>query len=163
MRPKHRRFTGTSIRNRIVATVLATVVVVSMISTVLSGQDHAARLMSDLKSESQVLTSVFGDTLSDPLWDYDYEMVQLRLERLAATGSIAGVRVLDIQGAKLAEVMVDGFDPAVASDRLVFDREITAESGEVVGTLLLWVSTAGVSTEVWKAVRDNAATAAILR
>jgi len=162
MRPKHRRFTGTSIRNRIVATVLATVVVVSMISTVLSGQDHAARLMSDLKSESQVLTSVFGDTLSDPLWDYDYEMVQLRLERLAATGSIAGVRVLDIQGAKLAEVMVDGFDPAVASDRLVFDREITAESGEVVGTLLLWVSTAGVSTEVWKAVRDNAATAAIL-
>jgi signal transduction histidine kinase len=133
-----------------------------MISTVLSGQDHAARLMSDLKSESQVLTSVFGDTLSDPLWDYDYEMVQLRLERLAATGSIAGVRVLDIQGAKLAEVMVDGFDPAVASDRLVFDREITAESGEVVGTLLLWVSTAGVSTEVWKAVRDNAATAAIL-
>ncbi|MGF1631020.1 MAG: ATP-binding protein [Kiloniellaceae bacterium] len=162
MRLKHRRFTGTSIRNRIVATVLATVVVVSMISMALSGQDHADRLMGDLKAESQVLTSVFGDTLSDPLWDYDYEMVQLRLERLAETGSIAGARVLDTQGKKLAEVMVEGFDPSATGDQLVFDREITAEAGEVVGTLLLWVSTAGVAAEVWKAVRDNAATAAIL-
>src|SRR3546814_12945117 len=57
------RFTGTSIRNRIAITVLATVVVVSMISTAFSGRDHAARLMNDLEAETQVLTSVFGDTL----------------------------------------------------------------------------------------------------
>ena len=167
MQHKHARFTGTSIRNRIVMTVLATVVVVSMISTALSGQEHAARLIGDLKAESQVLTSVFGDTLADPLWDYDYEMVQQRLERLAATGSIAGARVLATDGKKLAEVMVEGFSPDVANakaqrDFLGFDREITAETGEAVGTLSLWVSTAGVSTEVWKAVRDDATTAAVL-
>jgi len=108
MQHKHARFTGTSIRNRIVMTVLATVVVVSMISTALSGQEHAARLIGDLKTESQVLTSVFGDTLADPLWDYDYEMVQQRLERLAATGSIAGARVLATDGEKLAEVIPAG-------------------------------------------------------
>ncbi|MEQ9606277.1 MAG: histidine kinase dimerization/phospho-acceptor domain-containing protein, partial [Kiloniellaceae bacterium] len=167
MQHKHARFTGTSIRNRIVMTVLATVVVVSMISTALSGQEHAARLIGDLKAESQVLTSVFGDTLADPLWDYDYEMVQQRLERLAATGSIAGARVLATDGEKLAEVMVEGFSPDAANataqgDFLGFDREITAETGEAVGTLSLWVSTAGVSTEVWKAVRDDATTAAVL-
>src|SRR3546814_2225144 len=89
------RFTGTSIRNRIAITVLATVVVVSMISTVFSGRDHAARLMNDLEAETQVLTSVFGDTLSDPLLDFDYEMVQKRLERLLDTGAIAVARVVD--------------------------------------------------------------------
>jgi signal transduction histidine kinase len=162
MAKKRTRFTGASIRNRIVVTVLVTVVAVSMISTVLTGRDHAARLMSDLKAESQVFTSVFGDTLSDPLWDYDYEMVQQRLDRLAATGSIAGARVLDTQGATLAEVQAGGFDPAVQGNHLVFEREITAETGEAVGTLLLWFSTAGVSTEVRKAMRDAAATAAIL-
>lgn len=167
MQQKHARFTGTSIRNRIVLTVLATVVVVSMISTALSGQEHAARLIDDLKSESQVLTSVFGDTLADPLWDYDYEMVQQRLERLAATGAIAGARVRAPDGEKLAEVTVDGFDPgaldaSAQSDFLGFEREITAETGEVVGTLSLWVSTSGVSAEVWKAVRDDATTAAVL-
>ncbi len=167
MRQKSKRLTGTSIRNRIVLTVLATVVVVSMVGTALSGKEHAARLISDLKAESQVLTSVFGDTLADPLWDYDYEMVQQRLERLAATGSIAGARVLATDGGKLAEVMIDGFRPEVlgAGDDgavLVFDRKITAEAGEVVGTLFVWVSTAGVSAEVWKTVRDDATTAAIL-
>src|SRR3546814_19235261 len=65
------RFTGTSIRNRIAITVLATVVVVSMISTAFSGRDHAARLMNALEAETQVLTSVFGDTLSNPQWDCD--------------------------------------------------------------------------------------------
>ena len=50
-------------RNRIVITVLATVVVVSMIGTALSGRENAKRLMTDLQAESQVLTSVFGDTL----------------------------------------------------------------------------------------------------
>ncbi|MGF1593675.1 MAG: ATP-binding protein [Kiloniellaceae bacterium] len=162
MGKKRTRFTGASIRNRIVVTVLVTVVAVSAISTVLTGQDHAARLMSDLKAESQVFTSVFGDTLSDPLWDYDYEMVQQRLDRLAATGSIAGARVLDTQGATLAEVQVGGFDPAGQGNHLVFEREITAEAGEAVGTLLLWFSTAGVQTEVRKAMRDAAATAAVL-
>lgn len=167
MRQKRKRLTGTSIRNRIVLTVLATVVVVSMISTALSGREHAARLVDDLKLESQVLTSVFGDTLADPLWDYDYERVQQRLERLAATGSIAGARVLATDGEKLAEVMVDGFRPEAKGagangGALVFHRAIVAESGERVGTLLLWVSTAAVSAEVWKAVRDDATTAAIL-
>jgi len=162
MQQKHARFTGSSIRNRIVLTVLATVVVVSMISTALSGQEHAARLIADLKAESEVLTSVFADTLADPLWDYDYEMVQQRLEHLAATGTIAGARVVASDGEKLAEVMVDGFHPAATGDFLSFDRAITAETGETVGSLLLWVSTAGVSTEVWKAVRDDATTAAIL-
>ena len=171
MRDKKVRLTGTSIRNRIVLTVLATVVVVSMISTALSGQEHAARLISGLEAESQVLTSVFGDTLADPLWDYDFEMVQQRLERLAATGSIVGARVLGTDGGPLAEVMVEGFTPDAlggvagkgqSEDVLVFDREIVAETGEVVGTLFLWVSTTEVSAEVWKAVRDDATTAAIL-
>lgn len=162
MGKQHTRFTGASIRNRIVITVLATVVVVSMISTALSGQDHAARLISDLRAESQVLTSVFGDTLSDPLWDYDYEMVQLRLERLASTRSISAARVQDTEGEKLAEVRVGDFDPEVKGDHLIFDSEIVAETGEVVGTLQIWVSTAAVSTEVWQAIRDDAATAAIL-
>ena len=167
MRKKHVRLTGTSLRNRIVLTVLATVVVVSMIGTALSGREHAARLIADLEAESQVLTSVFGDTLADPLWDYDYERVQQRLERLGATGSIAGARVLATDGEQLAEVMVGGFDPAALgssgrADMLVFDRQITAETGENVGTLYLWVSTAGVAQEVWKAVRDDATTAAIL-
>ena len=166
MGQKHRRYSGTSIRNRIVITVLATVVVVSMIGTALSGRDNAARLLTDLKAESQVLTSVFGDTLADPLWDYDYDMVQLRLERLAATGAIAGARVFDSKGAKLAEVMVDGFDPDDEQDGrvsfLVFDRSIVAETGEGVGTLFLWISTAGVSAEVWSAIRVDAATTAIL-
>ncbi|WP_299617111.1 ATP-binding protein [Pelagibius sp.] len=146
--------------------MLATVVVVSMIGTALSGRENAARLLIDLKAESQVLTSVFGDTLADPLWDYDYDMVQLRLERLAATGAIAGARVFDNRGAKLAEVMVDGFDPDAEEDGrvsfLVFDRSITAETGEGVGTLFLWISTAGVSAEVWSAIRGDAATTAIL-
>jgi signal transduction histidine kinase len=133
-----------------------------MISTALSGQDHAARLISDLRAESQILTSVFGDTLSDPLWDYDYEMVQLRLERLASTRSISAARVLDTQGEKLAEVRVGDFDPEVKGDFLVFDSEIVAETGEIVGTLQIWVSTAGVSSAVWEAMRDDAATAAIL-
>ncbi|MEO3428598.1 ATP-binding protein [Pelagibius sp. CAU 1746] len=167
MRQKSKRLTGTSIRNRIVLTVLATVVVVSMVGTGLSGREHAARLMSGLKAESQILTSVFGDTLSDPLWDYDYEMVQQRLERLAATGSIAGARVLSTDGEKLAEVMIDGFRPedSRSGERggvLLFNREITAETGEAVGTLLVWVSTAGVAAEVWKTVRADATTAAIL-
>src|SRR3546814_14352679 len=99
------RFTGTSIRNRIAITVLATVVVVSMISTAFSGRDHAARLMNDLEAETQVLTSVFGDTLSDPLWDFDYEMVQQRLERLLATGAIADRKSV-VEG-KSALVRVD--------------------------------------------------------
>jgi signal transduction histidine kinase len=162
MARKSTRFTGASIRNRIVVTVLVTVVAVSMISTILTGRDHAARLMSDLKAESQLFTSVFGDTLSDPLWDYDYEMVQQRLDRLAAKGSIVGARVLDTQGATLAEVLVGDFDPAIQGNHLVFEREITAETGEAVGALLLWFSTAGVSTEVRKAMRDAAATAAVL-
>ena len=96
------------------------------------------------------------------LWDYDYELVQLRLDHLASTGSISGARVLDIEGDKLAEVMIEGFDPATSVDQLVFGREIVAETGEAIGTLFLWVSSAGVSTEVWKAVRDDATTAAIL-
>ena len=158
----HIRFTGTSIRNRVAITVVATVVVISMVGTALSGREHAARLMADLKAESQVLASVFGDTLSDALWDYDYELVQLRLDHLASTGSISGARVLDIEGDKLAEVMIEGFDPATSVDQLVFGREIVAETGEAIGTLFLWVSSAGVSTEVWKAVRDDATTAAIL-
>src|SRR3546814_10175900 len=110
------RFTGTSIRNRIAITVLATVVVVSMISTAFSGRDHAARLMNDLEAETQVLTSVFGDTLSDPLWDFDYEMVQQRLERLLATGAIAGARVVDADGKPLAAALAAGFEPALASE-----------------------------------------------
>lgn len=162
MRQKHTRFTGTSIRNRIAMTVLATVVVVSMISTALSGRDHAARLKSDLEAESQILTSVFGDTLSDPLWDYDYEMVQQRLERLLETGAIAGARVLDNEGRPLAEVATGGFDPDNAAGHLVFGSRIAAETGEFVGTLSVWISTAGISAEVWKAVRDDAATAAVL-
>ena len=162
MRRKQTRVTGTSIRNRIALTVLAIVVVVSMISTALSGQDHAARLMSDLEAETQVLTSVFGDTLADPLWDYDYEMVQQRLGRLLDTGAIAGARVLDTAGRPLAEVKAAGFDAVKASQHLVFDSPIAAETGEPVGTLYVWVSTAGVSAEVWKAVRDDATTAAVL-
>lgn len=156
------KISGTSIRNRIAMTVLVTVLLVSVMGAALSGRDHKARLISALESESQVLTSVFGDTLADPLWDYDYAMVQQRLDRLAATGSIIGARVFDNQGAKLAGVLADGFDPAVAGDHLVFHRRITAETGETVGTLFLWVSTAGVSAEVWSAVRDDATTAAIL-
>ncbi len=167
MREKHVRFTGTSIRNRIVLTVLATVVVVSMIGTALSGHENAARLLDDLEAESQVLTSVFGDTLADPLWDYDYERVQQRLERLGATGSIAAARVLATDGELLAEVTVGGFDPDRlgtdgAAEVLLFSREITAETGETVGTLFVWVSKAGVATQVWQAVRDDATTAAIL-
>src|SRR3546814_9262797 len=133
-----------------------------MISTAFSGRDHAARLMNDLEAETQVLTSVFGDTLSDPLWDFDYEMVQQRLERLLATGAIAGARVVDADGKPLAAALAVGFDPALASDHLTFDSEIAAQTGEAVGTLFVWVSTARVSTEVWKAVRADAATAAIL-
>jgi signal transduction histidine kinase len=162
MHQRHTRFTGTSIRNRIAITVLATVVVVSMVSTALSGRDHAARLKSDLEAEAQVLTGVFGDTLADPLWDYDYEMVQQRLERLLETGAIAGARVLDTGGRTLAEVMFAGFDPAESGDHLTFASPIAAGTGEPVGTLLVWVSTAAISAEVWKAVRDDAATAAIL-
>jgi signal transduction histidine kinase len=162
MRRKQTRFTGSSIRNRIAITVLAIVVVVSLIGTALSGQDHAARLKSDLEAETQVLTSVFGDSLSDPLWDYDYEMVQQRLERLLETRAVAGARVVDMQGRLLAEVKAGGFDPDWPIGHLVFDRKITAETGEAVGMLFVWVSTAGISAEVWQAVRDDAATAAIL-
>jgi len=162
MQLKRLKLPGNSIRNRIVVTVLATVVLVSMLGTALSGRDQAMRQLNDLKAESQVLTSVFGDTLSDPLWDYDYEMVQQRLDRLAATGAITGARVFDNQGEKLAEVLVDAFDPMVAGDYLVFDRTITAESGERVGTLYLWVSTAGVASDVRSVVRNDATTAATL-
>ena len=162
MQRKRLKVPGTSIRNRIAITVLATVLLVSMVGAALSGRDHTARLTSALESESQVLTSVFGDTLADPLWDYDYEMVQLRLERLAATGAMIGAQVFDNMGGKLAEVLVGDFDPSRPGDHLVFSREITAETGEVVGTLFLWVSTTGVSAEVWSEVRDDAMTAAIL-
>jgi len=162
MSKKHVRFSGTSIRNRIAITVLAAVVVISLVGTALSGREHGARLLSDLAAESEVLISVFGDTLSDPLWDYDYTAVQQRLEHLAATGAISGAKVFDNEGDKLAEVMVDTFDPANSSTHLVFDRPIVVETGEPVGTLIIWVSTAGVSKEVWKAVRDDAATAIIL-
>src|SRR3546814_19762023 len=89
-------------------------------------------------------------------------MVQQRLERLLATGAIAGARVVDADGKPLAAALAAGFDPALASDHLAFDSEIAAQTGEAVGTLFVWVSTARVSTEVWKAVRDDAATAAIL-
>src|SRR3546814_14937051 len=89
-------------------------------------------------------------------------MVQQRLERLLATGAIAGARVVDADGKPLAAALAAGFDPALASDHLTFDSEIAAQTGEAVGTLFVWVSTARVSTEVWKAVRDDAATAAIL-
>ncbi|WP_167220718.1 sensor histidine kinase [Pelagibius litoralis] len=143
-------------------TVLVTVVVVSLLGTALSGRENAARLMSGLEAESQVLTSVFGDTLSDPLWDYDYNMVQQRLEHLVDTRAIVGARVFDSRGNKLAEVLTDRFDPEATADYLVFDHSIIAESGEWVGTLFLWVSTAGVSAEVWSAIRYDAATAGIL-
>src|SRR3546814_11918914 len=108
------RFTGTSIRNRIAITVLATVVVVSMISTAFSGRDHAARLMNDLEAETQVLTSVFGDTLSDPLWDFDYALVQQRLERPLAPGAIAGARSVDAAGQPVAAALAPGLPPAPA-------------------------------------------------
>ena len=159
---KRLKISGTSIRNRIAITVLATVLIVSMVGTALSGRNHSERLTRALASESQVLTSVFGDTLADPLWDYDYDMVQQRLERLAATGAMVGAQVLDTQGQKLAEVLVDGFDPGGTGDHLLFYHRIRAETGEDVGTLTLWVSTAGVSEEVWSLVRDDALTAAIL-
>lgn len=162
MKHKRTRLSGTSIRNRIVMTVLATVVLVSLLGTALSGREHAARLMSGLKAESQVLTSVFGDTLSDPLWDYDYLMVQQRLEHLVDTRAVIGARVFDNRGSKLAEVLTDRFDPGAAADYLVFDHRIIAQSGEWVGTLFLWVSTEGVSSEVWRAIRYDAATAGIL-
>ncbi len=162
MKHKRTRLSGTSIRNRIVVTVLATVVLVSLLGTALSGREHAARLMSGLKAESQVLTSVFGDTLSDPLWDYDYLMVQQRLEHLVDTRAVIGARVFDNRGSKLAEVLTDRFDPDAAADYLVFDHRIVAQSGEWVGTLFLWVSTEGVSFEVWRAIRYDAATAGIL-
>ena len=162
MQRERSKIPGTSIRNRIAITVLITVLLVSVMGAALSGRDHWGRMTSALGSESQVLTAVFGDTLADPLWDYDYAMVQQRLDRLAATGSIIGAKVFDNDGVELAGVLVAGFDPEIAGNHLVFEREITAEAGETVGTLLLWISTAGVSTEVWSAVRDDAITAAIL-
>ena len=156
------RFTGTSIRNRIAVTVVATVVIVSMIGTALSGREHAARLKADLEAESQVLVNIFADTLADPLWDYDHEMAQQRLDHLAATGSISAATVLDTDGTRLAAVTVEGFDPARSSGHLVLQRSITAETEEVIGTLTLWVSTAAIDDAVWNAVRDDATTAAIL-
>jgi signal transduction histidine kinase len=162
MAKKPMRFSGRSIRNRIAITVLATVVVISLVGTALTGREHGARLLADLKSESEVLISVFSDTLADPLWDYDYEAVQQRLEHLAATGAISGARVFDNDGDKLAEVLVWGFNPTAPSSHLTFDRMILAETGEPVGNLTIWVSTAIVSKEVWQAVRDDAATAIIL-
>src|SRR3546814_3450653 len=88
--------------------------------------------MNDLEAETQVLTGVFGDTLSDPLWDFDYEMVQQRLERLLATGAIAGARVVDADGKPVAAALAAGLDPAPASDHLIFDSEIAAQTGEAV-------------------------------
>src|SRR3546814_20156051 len=67
-------------------------------------------------------------------------MVQQRLERLLATGAIAGARVVDADGKPLAAALAAGFDPALASDHLTFDSEIAAQTGEAVGTLFVWVS-----------------------
>src|SRR3546814_16656740 len=118
-----------------------------MISTAFSGRDHAARLMNDLEAETQVLTSVFGDTLSDPLWDFDYEMVQQRLERLLATGAIAGARVVDADGKPLAAALAAGFDPALAWDPPPLDTAIAAQTGEAAGTPFVGVPPARDSPE----------------
>src|SRR3546814_13974022 len=118
--------------------------------------------MNDLEAETQVLTGVFGDTLSDPLWDFDYEMVQQRLERLLATGAIAGARVVDADGKPLAAALAAGFDPALASDHLTFDSELAAQTGDACGSLFVLISTDRRPTEVGAAVLDAACLAALL-
>jgi methyl-accepting chemotaxis protein len=133
--------TSLKIRTKIVLIALMAVLAGSGAKLAFDYRQAAGALEADLSERVETIVQVLGDAIAAPIWDYDFERAETRLQRVLGTEGIVALEALDMESEVVAQASVD--DAAAFQATLIeIERPIETADGEAVGVVLAYASTA---------------------
>lgn len=153
-----------SFRTRLLVWVLVPILIVQVAAMALELHELRERYQQALRVEAELVATLVGESMVQPLWDFDMTQVQGMAERLVGDGAIGHALVRDTDGLVLAEARGGDFRESARDIR--FEHPLRYERGgvsEPLGQLVLTMPTTTVTETVTRAVfRKLALSAAIL-
>lgn len=133
--------------------VVLTVAIIQSIGVVLEIVSLKKRFHRSLDEQASMVTSLVGDAMVLPLWDFDMPQVENMLSDLLKNGSIGRVRLFSPDGSIVTQEVAKGFSPDGTDLVVSYDLEYTANStAEHLGYLVVNLPTGELNKAIRKAI-----------